>query len=121
MQSVRFGRNGSSRVNSTPLVDVVHSSVNIFQCQDFRTVALSDRTAAFTQYDQFMAGDVVFLDCFANDLLRYPIAVYICRVPLILSQQICNELTMVYAHSVQTPIESCFQEWKSLRAFSIDY
>jgi hypothetical protein len=49
------------------------------------TRLLSHSTMAFRQDNQFVARDIVFLDCLANNLLAYSVRIYICRIPCVQS------------------------------------
>ena len=64
------------------LVHVVDCLINVLKGKNFRAVAFADCTAAFGAYDQFMPWDIVFLDCFTDDLFRDTVAVDVRGVPL---------------------------------------
>ena len=63
------------------LIYVVDGFVDVLEGEDFGGVAFSDGAAAFGADDEFVAGDVVFFDGFADGFFGDPVRVDVGCVP----------------------------------------
>lgn len=65
------------------LVDVVDGPIDVLEGERFGVVALARRSTAFGQDDEFVSGEVVFFDGFADNFFGGAVAVDVGGVPLL--------------------------------------